>query len=70
MAQKLAPGGKSMASSLMMGLAWGIGGVLIPIAGKLCDIFGIKPVLSIIALVPFITLWLIRLLPKDKMTPD
>lgn len=70
MAQKLAPGGKSMASSLMMGLAWGIGGVLIPIAGKLCDIFDIKPVLSVIALVPFITLWLIRLLPEDEKMSD
>lgn len=65
MAQKLAPGGKSMASSLMMGLAWGTGGVLTPVTGKLCDIFSIKPVLSVIAFIPLITLWLIRLLPKD-----
>ncbi|OQW99794.1 MAG: MFS transporter [Desulfobacteraceae bacterium A6] len=66
MAQKLAPGGKSMASSLMMGLAWGTGGVLTPVTGKLCDIFTIKPVLCVIAFIPFITLWLIRLLPKEE----
>jgi FSR family fosmidomycin resistance protein-like MFS transporter len=66
MAQKLAPGGKSMASSLMMGLAWGTGGVLTPVTGKLCDIFTIKPVLSIIAFIPFITLWLIHLIPKEE----
>jgi MFS transporter, FSR family, fosmidomycin resistance protein len=66
MAQKLAPGGKSMASSLMMGLAWGTGGVLTPITGKLCDIFTIKPVLSFIAFIPFLTLLLIRLIPEDK----
>ena len=65
MAQKLAPGGKSMASSLMMGLAWGTGGVLTPVTGKLCDIFSIRPVLSIIAFIPFITLWLIHLIPKE-----
>jgi FSR family fosmidomycin resistance protein-like MFS transporter len=66
MAQKLAPGGKSMASSLMMGLAWGTGGVLTPITGKFCDIFTIKPVLSFIAFIPIITLWLIRLIPKEE----
>jgi FSR family fosmidomycin resistance protein-like MFS transporter len=66
MAQKLAPGGKSMASSLMMGLAWGTGGVLTPVTGKLCDIFTIRPVLSIIAFIPFITLWLIHLIPKEE----
>ena len=66
MAQKLAPGGKSMASSLMMGLAWGTGGVLTPVTGKLCDIFSIRPVLSIIAFIPFITLWLIHLIPKEE----
>jgi len=70
MAQKLAPGGKSMASSLMMGLAWGTGGILTPVTGKLCDIFTIKPVLSIIAFIPFITLWLIHLIPKERNSPD
>ncbi|MFO7665642.1 MAG: MFS transporter [Desulfobacterales bacterium] len=70
MAQKLAPGGKSMASSLMMGLAWGTGGMLTPVTGKLCDIFTIKPVLSIIAFIPFITLWLIRLIPKEVSPAD
>jgi len=70
MAQKLAPGGKSMASSLMMGLAWGTGGVLTPVTGKLCDIFSIRPVLSIIAFIPFITLWLIHLIPKEEKRSD
>ncbi len=70
MAQKLAPGGKSMASSLMMGLAWGTGGVLTPVTGKLCDMFTIKPVLFIIAFIPFITLWLIHLLPKEENPSD
>jgi len=52
LAQKLAPGGKSMASSLMMGLAYGAGGLLTPLTGKLADSFSIQPVLSILALIP------------------
>jgi FSR family fosmidomycin resistance protein-like MFS transporter len=46
LAQRLAPGGKSMASSLMMGLAVGMGGLLTPVTGKLADIFTIRPVLA------------------------
>ncbi len=56
LAQKLAPGGKSMASSLMMGLAYGAGGLLTPLTGKLADIFSIQPVLSILAFIPLVSL--------------
>lgn len=55
LAQKLAPKGKSMASSLMMGLAFGTGGLLTPLTGKLADIFMIRPVLTVIAIVPVLT---------------
>jgi FSR family fosmidomycin resistance protein-like MFS transporter len=47
LAQRLAPQGKSMASSLMMGLAVGMGGLLTPLTGKLADIFTIQPVLAV-----------------------
>jgi FSR family fosmidomycin resistance protein-like MFS transporter len=56
LAQKLAPGGKSMASSLMMGLAYGAGGLLTPLTGKLADIFSIRPVLSILAIIPLVSI--------------
>jgi FSR family fosmidomycin resistance protein-like MFS transporter len=55
LAQKLAPKGKSMASSLMMGLAYGMGGLLTPLTGKLADIFTIRPVLVVIAVIPVLT---------------
>ena len=59
LAQKLAPGGKSMASSLMMGLAVGMGGLLTPVTGKLADIFTIRPVLAALAIIPLLTVVLI-----------
>jgi MFS transporter, FSR family, fosmidomycin resistance protein len=64
MAQEIAPKGKSMVSSLMMGLAWGTGGMMTPIAGKLADIFSIRPVLAVLAIIPLLTLGLIALLPE------
>jgi FSR family fosmidomycin resistance protein-like MFS transporter len=66
MAQELAPKGKSMVSSLMMGLAWGTGGMMTPLAGKMADIFSIRPVLAMLAIIPLLTLGLIALLPKGK----
>ncbi|RLC07055.1 MAG: MFS transporter [Deltaproteobacteria bacterium] len=56
MAQKIAPKGRSMVASLMMGLAFGIGGVLSPIVGKLGDIFTIQSVLLILVCIPFLSL--------------
>lgn len=65
LAQKLAPKGKSMASSLMMGFALGAGGIMTPVTGKLADIFSIEPVLNVIALLPVLTISLIYLMPKE-----
>ena len=64
MAQEIAPKGKSMVSSLMMGLAWGTGGMMTPIAGKLADIFSIRPVLAVLAILPLLSVALIALLPE------
>jgi len=64
LAQKLAPRGKSMASSLMMGLAMGTGGLMSPITGKLADTFALRSVLCAIALIPLVTLFLVRFLPE------
>lgn len=66
LAQKLAPKGKSMASSLMMGFALGTGGVMTPVTGRLADIFSIGPVLNVIAVVPVLTTTLIYLLPVES----
>jgi FSR family fosmidomycin resistance protein-like MFS transporter len=64
MAQKIAPKGKSMVSSLMMGLAWGTGGMMAPLAGKLSDLFSIGPVLASLAIIPLLSLGLIVILPE------
>jgi len=64
MAQEIAPKGKSMVSSLMMGLAWGVGGMMTPLAGKMADLFSIRPVLGVLAAVPLLTCGLIALLPE------
>jgi FSR family fosmidomycin resistance protein-like MFS transporter len=64
MAQKIAPRGRSMVASLMMGLAFGIGGVLSPIVGKLGDIFSIQSVLLVIVCIPFLSLIPIYFIPE------
>jgi FSR family fosmidomycin resistance protein-like MFS transporter len=69
LAQRLAPQGKSMASSLMMGLAYGTGGLLTPVTGKLADIFSIQPVLAAIAIIPLLTAGLIYFLFKKEPSP-
>jgi len=69
MAQELAPRGKSMVSSLMMGLAFGTGGMMTPLTGKLGDIFSIRPILALMALIPLVTIAIISRLPGGKLTP-
>ena len=59
MAQKLSPRGKSMVSSLMMGLAMGTGGILTPLTGKLSDFFSIHTVLVCMAVIPIFSIGLI-----------
>jgi FSR family fosmidomycin resistance protein-like MFS transporter len=64
MAQKIAPKGRSMVASLMMGLAFGIGGVLAPIVGKLGDLFTIQSVLLFLVCIPFFSLIPIYFIPE------
>jgi FSR family fosmidomycin resistance protein-like MFS transporter len=66
MAQELAPGGRSMVSSLMMGLAFGLGGAMAPLVGKLADIYSVSTVLWGLAFIPLLTLPLIILFPKQQ----
>ena len=66
MAQKLAPGGRSMVASLMMGFAYGLGGILSPIVGKFADIFSLQPVLTTICFVPLLTVPIILRFPNEN----
>ncbi len=66
MAQTLAPRGRSMVASLMMGLAFGLGGIMSPIVGKLADLYSIGAVLNLVAFVPILTLPFIFAFPRVK----
>ncbi len=66
MAQTLAPKGRSMVASLMMGFAYGLGGAITPIVGKLADTYTIRPVLTLIACVPLFAVAVIAFFPKTR----
>jgi FSR family fosmidomycin resistance protein-like MFS transporter len=51
-AQTVAPVSAATVSSLMMGGAWGTGGLLVPFIGLLADRLGVGPALTLMALVP------------------
>ena len=65
LAQDLAPQGRSMVASLMMVLAYGLGGLFSPLVGHLADLYTIEWVLTYVALVPLFTLALIFLFPRE-----
>ena len=62
-AQELAPGGRSMVASLMMGFAYGLGGAFSPLIGRFADIFSIKTVLIFVAFIPVLSLVMIFFFP-------
>jgi MFS transporter, FSR family, fosmidomycin resistance protein len=66
MAQEFAPRGKSMISSLMMGLAYGTGGMMSPVAGKFADLYSIRSALSVLAILPVLTIFLIYRIPEKN----
>lgn len=66
LAQTLAPRGRSMVASLMMGFAFGLGGVVSPVVGRLADTFSIQSVLTYTALLALLTLPLIALFPGKE----
>jgi FSR family fosmidomycin resistance protein-like MFS transporter len=64
MAQKLAPKSRAMVSSLMMGFAYGLGGIFTPIVGKLADIYGLETILFYSAFIPLLSLVFIVKFPN------
>lgn len=66
MAQALAPHGRSMVASLMMGFAYGLGGFISPLVGRLSDLFGIERVLLFVAMVPLLSFSLIFKFPEVR----
>ena len=66
LAQNLAPKGRSMVASLMMGFAVGLGGVISPVVGKLADIYSIHSVLMGVSFLPLLGLPLIAFFPRTR----
>jgi len=64
LAQKVVPRGRSLVSSIIMGLAMGIAGLMMPLTGTIADAFGIRTVLNCIGFIPLAALLLIRNLPE------
>jgi FSR family fosmidomycin resistance protein-like MFS transporter len=48
MAQRMVPGGASTISALMMGFAWGVGGLLVPLVGIASDQIGLQMALGLL----------------------
>jgi FSR family fosmidomycin resistance protein-like MFS transporter len=62
-AQTFVKGGAATVSSLMMGFAWGMGSLTVPLVGMGADRFGIRPTLAIVAFVPLLAAALAAGLP-------
>jgi FSR family fosmidomycin resistance protein-like MFS transporter len=63
---KLAPDERSMASTIVLGFAWGIGNLMVAPVGKFVDLFGIDAAFILLALLPLLGLPLL-LAPPLKM---
>jgi MFS transporter, FSR family, fosmidomycin resistance protein len=61
--QTLAPVSAATVSSLMMGFAWGSGGLTVPLVGRIADLAGLDVTLRGLALVPLAAAALALLLP-------
>lgn len=58
-AQELLPGKTGLVSGLVMGLAWGVGGLVLTPVGWLADRYSLATVMTVVALVPFVAAGLI-----------
>ena len=66
LAQQLLPENENIASSFMMGAAWGIGGLLSIPVGMLGDHFGLAKVLDGLVILPLATAALVPLLKRER----
>jgi FSR family fosmidomycin resistance protein-like MFS transporter len=63
-AQTFVRGGAATVSSLMMGFAWGMGSLTVPLIGMGADRFGILPTLAVVAFTPLVAALLAWQLPE------
>jgi len=64
-AHQIAPVSAATVSSLMMGFAWGTGGLTAPLVGSMADRFGIVPTLTVMACLPLLAAACAVPLPQD-----
>jgi FSR family fosmidomycin resistance protein-like MFS transporter len=62
-AQSFVKGGAATVSSLMMGFAWGMGSLTVPLVGMGADRYGIQPTLAVVAFIPLLAAALAWRLP-------
>jgi FSR family fosmidomycin resistance protein-like MFS transporter len=67
-AHMIAPVAAGTVSSLMLGVAWGIGGMAVPLVGMLGDAIGLGPTLQMLAVLPAAAALLTTRLPRDPVT--
>jgi FSR family fosmidomycin resistance protein-like MFS transporter len=63
-AQSFVKGGAATVSSLMMGFAWGMGSLTVPLIGMGADRFGIRETLAVVAFIPLMAAVLAWRLPE------
>jgi FSR family fosmidomycin resistance protein-like MFS transporter len=68
-AQSFVRGGAATVSSLMMGFAWGMGSLFVPLIGAGADRFGIENTLAVLAFVPLAAAYLAYRLPEQVALP-
>ena len=68
MAQNLVPHNASVVSALMMGVAWGVGGMFVPLIGRIADAAGLGRGLMVVALLPLIGFVVAVFLPRERAT--
>ena len=66
--QTIAPISAATVSSLMMGFAWGVGGLMVPFVGLLADDIGIEHTLTVMSAVPLVAAALAVPLPSGRRT--
>ena len=66
--QQLAPVSAATVSSLMMGFAWGVGGLVVPLVGMAADRIGIERTLMLMSFTPLVAAALALPLPATRTT--
>jgi FSR family fosmidomycin resistance protein-like MFS transporter len=67
--QSIAPISAATVSSLMMGFAWGVGGLTVPFVGMLADRIGIARTLMVMSTLPIVAAMLAWPLPSGRRAP-